>query len=203
MDATEIRRIREEYNLTQSQLADITGSSLRAVQSWEQSTRNISQSATKLIKAFIERNKEESSATSIGYAKPYKFIRYWPNVDVTGGGTVLFDDTLNKDYQDMLIPEFGDCTDAVNLYGDSMSPRYNAGQILILKEWIDSFIAYGQVYLVITNSGFRTVKYLRKGDKENEVLCVSENKNYDPFAIERNDIHKLFLVKGTIEKTTL
>lgn len=132
-----------------------------------------------------------------------RFIRYWMDVDVTGGGVVLFDDTLSDNYEDMLIPDFNDCTDAVNLYGDSMSPRYNSGQTIILKEWTDSFIAYGQVYLVITKSGFRTVKYLRKGSKDNEVLCVSENKNYDPFLVNRDDIHKLYLVKGAIEKTTL
>lgn len=204
MDALEIKRIREEYSLTQSQLAEITGSSLRAVQSWEQNTRNISQSAIKLINAFIEKSKGGGANTEeISKTKNNPFIRYWADVDVTGGGVVLFDDTLSDNYEDMLIPDFNDCTDAVNLYGDSMSPRYNSGQTIILKEWTDSFIAYGQVYLVITKSGFRTVKYLRKGANDNEVLCVSENKNYDPFPVNRDDIHKLYLVKGAIEKTTL
>lgn len=159
---------------------------------------------------------KSQNQTNVKYIAPYlgedsvnvphvtqRAIRYWTDVDVAGGTEKLFEDTLTDNYEDMVIPEFRDCTDAVNLYGDSMSPRYNPGQIVILKEWTDPFIAFGQVYLVITKSGFRTVKYLRKGDKSSEVLCVSENPKYDPFTIGLEDILKMYLVKGVIEKTTL
>lgn len=135
--------------------------------------------------------------------KPKKFIRYWPDVDVTGGKMELFNDSHTNGYESVIIPDFSDCTDAVNLYGDSMSPRYNSGQIVILKEWDESFIAYGQVYLIITKNGFRTVKYLRKSTNPVEVLCVSENPDYDPFSVNKEDILKLYLVKGVIEKTTI
>lgn len=130
-------------------------------------------------------------------------IRYWVDVDATAGGVTMFDDMITKNYIDLNIPEFRDCTDAVNLYGDSMAPLYKSGQIIILKEWTESFIDFGNVYLIVTKSGNRMVKYLRKGTDKQHVLCVSENKEFDPFEIELGDILRLYLVKGSVQKNTL
>lgn len=130
-------------------------------------------------------------------------IRYWVDVDATAGGVTVFDDMITKNYIDLSIPEFRDCTDAVNLYGDSMAPLYKSGQIIILKEWTESFIDFGNVYLIVTKSGNRMVKYLRKGTDKQHVLCVSENKEFDPFEIEIADILQLYLVKGSVQKNTL
>lgn len=130
-------------------------------------------------------------------------IRYWVDVDATAGGVELFDDMTTNRFIDLSIPEFRDCTDAVNLYGDSMMPLYRNGQIIILKEWKESFIDFGNVYLVITCNGNRMVKYLCRGSDADHVLCISENKDFDPFEIERKDILRLYLVKGGISKNTL
>ena len=130
-------------------------------------------------------------------------IRYWVDIDATAGGVTVFDDMITKNYIDLSIPEFRDCTDAVNLYGDSMAPLYKSGQIIILKEWTESFIDFGNVYLIVTKSGNRMVKYLRKGSDAQHVLCVSENKEFDPFEIEIADILRLYLVKGSVQKNTL
>lgn len=130
-------------------------------------------------------------------------IRYWVDVDATAGGVTQFDDMMSSQYIDLAIPEFRDCTDAVNLYGDSMFPLYKSGSIIILKEWKESFIDFGNVYLIITKNGNRMVKYLRKGSDVAHVLCVSENKEFDPFEIEIGDILRLYLVKGGVHKNTL
>lgn len=130
-------------------------------------------------------------------------IRYWVDIDATGGGVQLFGDLDSNRYIDISIPEFKDCTDAVNLYGDSMSPLYKNGQIIILKKWTENFIDYGNVYLVVTRKGNRMVKYLRQGSDNAHVLCVSENKEYDSFEIERDDILQLYIVKGAISKNTM
>lgn len=134
---------------------------------------------------------------------PSHRIRYWVDVDATAGGVTQFDDMMSNQYIDLAIPEFRDCTDAVNLYGDSMLPLYKSGQIIILKEWKESFIDYGNVYLVVTKKGNRMVKYLRKGSDADHVLCVSENKEFDSFEILMDDILRLYLVKGSIAKNTL
>lgn len=134
---------------------------------------------------------------------PAHQIRYWVDIDATAGGVQQFDDLVTDKYISLSIPEFRDCTDAVNLYGDSMAPLYKSGQIIILKEWQENYIDFGNVYLVVTRSGNRMVKYLRKGSDNAHILCVSENKEFDPFEIEIADILRLYLVKGGIIKNTL
>lgn len=174
-------------------------------------TKSISSKmADKIISAFPEINRSwllagegEMLHGATEEAAPHNRIRYWVDVDATAGGVTLFEDQVTDKYIDLDIPEFHDCTDAVNLYGDSMLPLYKSGQIIILKEWMESFIDYGNVYLVITKRGNRMVKYLRKGSDAQHVLCVSENKNFDPFEIEKDDILRLYLVKGGISKNTL
>lgn len=130
-------------------------------------------------------------------------IRYWVDVDATGGFKELSEDGMTGRYIDIDIPEFRECHDACNIYGDSMAPLYKNGQIIILREWTENFIEYGNVYLIITKSGNRMVKFLKKGSDDAHVLCASENPDYDPFEIERADILKLYVVKGGISKNAL
>ena len=131
-------------------------------------------------------------------------IRYWVDVEATGSGVMSFDDGITGRYTDMLIPDFRECTDAINLYGDSMAPLYKSGCILILQEWKERFIDYGLIYLIITTSGYRMVKYLQPGSVPDKITCVSENREkHPPFEIELAEVARLYLVKGSIEKNTL
>lgn len=130
-------------------------------------------------------------------------IRYWENIEATGSGIMSFDDALDGRYSEMVLPDFSDCTDAMRLVGDSMYPRYKSGQILIFKEWQEAFIEYGQAYLVITRTGYRMLKYLQPAPEKSMVTCVSENaEKFPPFEIEIESIHKLYLVKGSVEQNT-
>lgn len=130
-------------------------------------------------------------------------VRYWSESSATGGGVELYDDTQTAEHSDLLVPGFADCTDAVNLFGDSMSPLFNSGEIIILRPWTENWIDYGQIYLVITTNGYRMVKYLQPGNDEEHILCESANTTYKPFEIPKSDILKMYLVKGSICRRTL
>ena len=130
-------------------------------------------------------------------------IRYWMDVDATGGGVELFGDTMTERMMVISLPGFGDCTDAVNIFGDSMSPLYKSGEIIILRPWTDNWIDYGQIYLIITTSGYRMVKYVKAGSDEAHIRCVSENKEHEDFEIPKADIVKMYLVKGSISRNTI
>lgn len=101
-----------------------------------------------------------------------------------------------------LYPNF-DADFALPLAGDSMTPLYQPGSIILVKRWQERFIEYGKVYLIITTQGNRMVKYLRAAERNEEVLCVSENSAYDPFTIPREDILALYMVKGCIFQHSL
>ena len=130
-------------------------------------------------------------------------IRYWRDIEATGGGLVSFDD-IKSDYTSYVLPDFRDCTDAVNIVGESMEPLYKSGSIILLKEWTENFIDYGNPYLIITKNGNRMVKILRSVDGRPDVVrCESKNPDYDPFDIEKADILRLYVVKGSISKNVM
>ena len=68
-----------------------------------------------------------------------------------------------------------------------------------------SYIAKGYSILPVNASwsGHSAIIFLRKGTDRQHVLCVSENKDFDPFEIEIGDILRLYLVKGSVQKNTL
>lgn len=130
-------------------------------------------------------------------------IRYWSELIATGGDQIVFNAEQRSGFQEMRLPNFTDCTDAIPLIGDSMYPRYKSGQIIVVKPWIESFIEYGQIYLIVTKSNYCTVKYLRPGADNSKITCCSENAAcYPPFEILLDDIANLYIVKGAIEQNT-
>jgi transcriptional regulator with XRE-family HTH domain len=208
--SADFKRFRRVNKLTQAEIAAFLGCTQGFISQVEKGVSTLSPEFISVILAnpdwdtsmFTGESEmlKEGAGDSSGRGSR---IRYWVDVDATAGGVELFDDMTTNRFIDLSIPEFRDCTDAVNLYGDSMMPLYRNGQIIILKEWKESFIDFGNVYLVITCNGNRMVKYLRRGSDADHVLCISENKDFDPFEIERKDILRLYLVKGGISKNTL
>ncbi len=127
-----------------------------------------------------------------------KVIKYYPSVSGSMGG-IEFLDSPNENSVDMIVPGFSECRFAINAYGDSMYPVIKSGQIVLLMEWQERFIEWGRIYLVVTKSGYRTIKYLKPSKENDSISCESENKeNNPPFDIKKEDILKLFLVKGWV-----
>ena len=126
-----------------------------------------------------------------------KQVHYFPDIEATGGNKQLFEDYSERAIS-LAIPRNFDADFALPLAGDSMTPLYQPGSIILVKRWQERFIEYGKVYLIITTQGNRMVKYLRAAERNEEVLCVSENSAYDPFTIPREDILALYMVKGCI-----
>lgn len=132
-------------------------------------------------------------------------IRFWTDISATGGGLVSFEDLNTSEHKviNLDIPEFSSCTDAVSLYGDSMEPRFCSGDIILLERWKESYLEYGNTYLVISASGHRMVKILRRSEQDGMVRCCSLNAQYDDFEIPTKDILNLYLVRGKIQKLNL
>lgn len=57
MNGSDIKAYRDKHNLTQEQLAAIVKVSIRAVQSWEQNQRNVTQSAITLMQTYEDTQK--------------------------------------------------------------------------------------------------------------------------------------------------
>lgn len=72
---------------------------------------------------------------------------------------------------------------AMQVTGDSMSPEYPSGAMILCKK-IDerAFIEWGKVFVLDTVNG-AVIKTVRKTENDNEIECVSSNPAYQPFRI--------------------
>ncbi len=137
----------------------------------------------------------------VGYQpqKSVHAIKYFPNVDGSMGG-ISFIDNPNETSTDIVIPGYSDCQFAINAYGDSMYPLIKSGQVVLLSQWTERFFDWGKIYLIVTKSGYRTIKrlYPTEGNPDS-ITCKSENESQNPsFEIEKAEIVKCFIVKGWI-----
>lgn len=91
----------------------------------------------------------------------------------------------------------------ITMHGDSMTPAFNDGDALFLTIWNENFIDYGCCYLIITKSGYRMLRRIRKGSDNNHVLLVSDNERFDSFEFPLSEIDKLFIVSGSISRKSM
>lgn len=99
------------------------------------------------------------------------------------------------------VPAFRDCQFLIRVKGDSMSPRYLSGDIVACREVQDTgtFFQWGKTYVLDTDQGV-VIKRVRPSEKENHILCVSNNPEYDPFDVPIAGIYHLAIVRGLIRE---
>jgi phage repressor protein C with HTH and peptisase S24 domain len=118
-------------------------------------------------------NSREYSNTqneSIKSLESYKIPYY--DVDVFGSAVETFNDqTVNPSFY-LKIPGFNDCDFACNIYGLSMSPVYDPGDVIICKRMSGSIVLFGEVYLIIT-AELRTVKRIMPDTDHSKYLLSS------------------------------
>ena len=124
---------------------------------------------------------------------------YYPNVSASAGLDIS---PLNQELEKVPIylPNFGKDIDFINVYGDSMYPKYNAGEIIGIKLIEFQYLNYGYPYVVIFKNGDAYIKYVKKGKDENHVLLESENTFYEPREFNIDLIQNFYSIRGVIKK---
>lgn len=136
---------------------------------------------------------EEVSET-IGY--------YYPDVSASAGlNTEILNSELDR--VKVKVPNMEEGLTYINVYGDSMYPRYCSGDVIAIKQIEPRFVSFGHIYVVVFTDGQVFVKYVKKGRDNDHLLLVSENKFYDEQEYHKEDIRSLFVVKGKISKETI
>lgn len=198
--ALQIREARKKFKITQEELAKRLGVSRQTVVGYEKGDI-IPESKSLILQSFI--NSEQLLSNNESKISS-DLIAYYEDIDVTGGNEDMFSDGSLQPTGYMQIPHFEDCDKAFPLWGDSMWPVYQSGQIVLCKEflaWRD-YVPYGEVFLIITDS-LRTVKYVKKASSEDKYLLVSENPHFDPFEVSKEHIRKMYIVKGAIKRNLI
>ena len=98
------------------------------------------------------------------------------------------------------IPNFGDDVTFINVYGDSMYPKYKAGDVIGIKAVDFVYLVFGHPYVVVFDNGDVNIKYVRKGSDDLHVSLESENPKYDPREYPLRIIRAFYAVKGSVKK---
>lgn len=102
------------------------------------------------------------------------------------------------------IPIFNDCDIAALNIGTAMQPDIPAGSIVILKRWPSAALIPGETYLIVTHF-FRGIRIVRMNEESTDQLdlVASNHIQYGSLSIQKNDILKLYIVRGVIIKKSL
>lgn len=87
----------------------------------------------------------------------------------------------------------------IEVTGDSMQPKYSAGDIVgctIIQN--SSFIQWNRPHVIATREQGILVKRLMPGTTSNTISAVSDNPKYPPFDIPKNEINGIALIIGMV-----
>ena len=95
---------------------------------------------------------------------------------------------------------YEDCDFAFDVVGDSMTPRYQTGDVVVCKE-VDIYgpLRIGEAYRFIS----KDIPFIRfiKNEIDAETLKLgAENQRHEDTTIRKTDISRLWLIKGSIRR---
>lgn len=97
------------------------------------------------------------------------------------------------------IREFSNASFLLRVSGDSMSPKYNSGDLVAcMKVEEVTFWQWHRIYAICTKNQGILLKRVEKGDEPGTLTCVSENPSYDAFTLDKNEILSVALVLGGV-----
>ncbi|MGM9810495.1 MAG: helix-turn-helix transcriptional regulator [Paludibacteraceae bacterium] len=87
----------------------------------------------------------------------------------------------------------------IRVSGSSMYPKYSSGDILACRKVQEiRFIQWGKVYVIDGSQGTMVKRLFEIPDDQENILCKSDNENYPPFKLPKDDIRSLSIVVGAI-----
>lgn len=211
-----IDKIKYEYSINQSQIADKLGVKKTYISDMINGRVPYNETMSKKISdVFQIQTNEQSSYTN----KQKKTIEI-SNSDIKEGvfnGTMVYDidatcGTNNRDIEfaeDRIIgsvdlPEISKTAKIVTANGDSMEPVICNGNRVVIRQIFDwEEIFYGQIYLILLDE-YRMIKYIRRyeQDEENYIILRSENPKYDDIKLHKSKIRKLFIIENILSVRT-
>jgi len=99
-----------------------------------------------------------------------------------------------------IVPDFIDIDFMIRVKGNSMEPTYKSGDIVACRMVTNSrFMQWNRVFVVSTKDQGVIIKRVRQCKEEPECLqMISDNIDYDPFDVPKDEILNVALVVGSI-----
>lgn len=124
-----------------------------------------------------------------------------PLLPITAWAGALTEDiqVQRHECEQVSFPVFRDATFFIPVNGTSMMPTYLPGDIVACRRIESSWWQYGRVYVLDTTQG-AIIKRVYEGADETTLHIVSDNEQYKPFEMPREDVRTAYLVLGMVRR---
>lgn len=192
-----IKELREEKSMSQGDLAKILNVSLRTIQNYEADQTKIP--LNKLHNIYKMLNVDLSNNLFLKDVVEVPTGYYYPEVSAAAG---MDKEMQNSDLKKIpvTIPGWEKDVIFINVFGDSMYPKYNSGEIIGVKNIDFQYLNYGYPYVVVLTNGDTYIKIIQPGSDNEHLLFVSTNEFYKPKEFHLSLIKSFYSIKGVIKK---
>lgn len=126
-----------------------------------------------------------------------KSIPLIPLEAFAGYPTEQFNDMPIEEYYQ--INEFSNADFLIRVKGDSMTPKYNGGDLVACKKIQEiTFFQWHRIYVVYTKSQGIVIKRVEPAPTEDCIELVSDNPAYKPFLLKKEEIDDIAIVLGAV-----
>lgn len=134
-----------------------------------------------------------------------KGVPYY-DVEITASVVRSFSDVREKPEYFIDFQPFNDATAWLPIYGDSMYPKFQAGEMVAVKQIFNfDSIQWGEAHMIVTNeahNNLRTIKNVHYCEDETKIILRSVNPEYGgPIPIFKRNILSMYIVKGQAKKS--
>lgn len=203
MDAKDLKQIRKMNGISQQDLAAYLGVGQSFISQIERGASPIPEAIANKILAnpnweiVIDTFENHGTVNMQQGRQDEKAIPLVTFDAVAGYGTPVFEDSLIEAYYD--VREFKTADFLIRVKGESMTPKYNGGDLVACRMVNDIlFLQWGRVYVLYTRSQGVMIKRVQPANDPDNITCVSENQKYSQFEVPKSDIVNLALVVGSI-----
>ena len=182
MFSEQLKMLRNKKRLSQAKLADELGVSASTVAMWESGEREPKNYETlELIADYFNVNMEVLLTGKLSPTKIPVLGRVIAGIPIEAGEEII-------DYEEIpqSMAKNGEYF-ALQIKGDSMEPKFSAGDVVIVRKQED--VDNGDIAIVLVNGNEATVKKIRKFD--GGINLIPTNSNYDVITYTNAQIEQL------------
>lgn len=196
---TFLRVERKNYDIPLIDISEKTGIPQKLLKDFQWGDAELSNEDRDRLYYFIEEVREYFVDNAIGEAKGKPTGYYYPEVSASAGFDIA---TFNNEAMriPIYLPEFGKDVIFINVYGDSMYPKYKSGDMIGVKPTDFQYVVFGHPYVVVFDNGDVNIKYVCKGSDNDHVKLVSENPRYEPREYSLRIIKEFHSVIGCVNR---
>lgn len=140
----------------------------------------------------------KKTIASLNNLKPIPLVNELAAGGFSSGAFSIDEDDIKEYY---IIPKFRhkSINFMIEVYGDSMLPRYRSGDIVACQiANYDAFIQWNKIHVIATRHQGIIMKRIKMGKQEGFLTLVADNSDYDPIDIPISEITGIALVQGLV-----